>query len=183
VLTVGALQKRKGQDMFIRALPAIRQRCPTVLYSMIGEGWEREYLDGLVREFDVADAVQFRGAADDAELVQCYQQCDLFALPNRRVGWDFEGFGIALIEAQACGKPVIAGLSGGTAETMKHAETGTLVACETPQALAEVVSAFLADPARRAAMGERARHWAVSNFDWNVVAAQQNWCGPASACA
>jgi len=181
VLTVGALQKRKGQDMFIRALPAIRRRCPNVLYAMIGEGWERDYLDGLVRECDVADAVQFRGAADDAEMVQCYQQCDLFALPNRRVDWDFEGFGIALLEAQACGKPVIAGLSGGTAETMREAETGTLVACDTPEPLADVVSAFLADPVRRAAMGESARNWVVSHFDWNVVAAQQNWFGPAGA--
>ena len=171
VLTVGALQKRKGQDMFIRALPAIRRRCPTVLYTMIGEGWEREYLDGLVREYDVADAVQFRGAPDDAELLQCYQQCDLFALPNRRVEWDFEGFGIALLEAQACGKPVVAGLSGGTAETMKVPETGALVACETPQPLADTVCALLADPERRAAMGERAREWVVSTFDWDVVAA------------
>ena len=56
--------------------------------------------------------------------------------------WDFEGFGIALLEAQACGKPVIAGLSGGTAETMREAETGTLVACDTPEPLADVVSAF-----------------------------------------
>jgi phosphatidylinositol alpha-1,6-mannosyltransferase len=174
VLTVGALQKRKGQDMFIRALPAIRRRCPTILYSMIGEGWERDYLDGLVREFDVADVVQFRGAPDDAELVDCYQQCDLFALPNRRVGWDFEGFGIALLEAQACGKPVVAGLSGGTAETMKVPDTGALVSCDTPQPLADIVCALLADPDRRAAMGASAREWVVNTFDWNVVAGGQN---------
>src|SRR5262249_45127489 len=170
VLTGGALQKRKGQDMLIRALPAIRRRCPDVLYAMIGEGWERVYLEGLVRQFDVADAVQFPGPAGDAEPVQCYQQGGLFALPNPRGDWDFEGFGIALIEAQACGKPVVAGLSGGTAETMKEAETGALVSCDTPEQLADVVCALLSDPARRSAMGARAREWAVHNFDWNVVA-------------
>jgi phosphatidylinositol alpha-1,6-mannosyltransferase len=41
ILTVGALQKRKGQDMLIRALPAIRRRCPDVLYAIAGEGWSR----------------------------------------------------------------------------------------------------------------------------------------------
>src|SRR4029453_2663396 len=114
VLTVGALQKRKGQDMMIRALPAIRRRCPDVLYAMIGEGWERPYLDKLVADHGVGDLVQFRGTPTDDEMIRCYQQCDLFALPNRQVGWDLEGFGIVLIEAQACGKPVVAGTSGGT---------------------------------------------------------------------
>ena len=54
------------------------------------------------------------GEPNDADLVNCYQQCDLFVLPNRQVGWDIEGFGMVLLEAQACGKPVIAGASGGT---------------------------------------------------------------------
>jgi phosphatidyl-myo-inositol dimannoside synthase len=94
ILTVGALQKRKGQDMLIRALPAIRARCPDVLYAIAGEGWERPYLEQLVAEHGVGDVVQFRGVPADAELVECYQQCDLFALPNRQVGWDFEGFGM-----------------------------------------------------------------------------------------
>src|SRR5262249_56405909 len=104
ILTVGALQKRKGQDMLIRALPAIRARCPEVLYAVAGEGWERPYLEALVDELGVRGAVQFRGIPEDDDLIRCYQQCDLFALPNRRIGWDFEGFGIVLLEAQACGK-------------------------------------------------------------------------------
>src|SRR6185436_19749176 len=59
VLTVGALQKRKGQDMLIRALPAIRKHCPNILYAIAGEEWERGYIDALVRELNVADAIQF----------------------------------------------------------------------------------------------------------------------------
>ena len=172
VLTVGALQKRKGQDMLIRALPAIRASCSDVLYAIAGEGWERPYLERLVAEHGVSDVVQFRGVPTDAELVECYQQCDLFALPNRQVGWDFEGFGIVLLEAQACGKPVIAGRSGGTAEAMDPPFTGRLVCCDTPDALAETVSGLLDDADARRAMGARARAWVVERFDWRVLASE-----------
>lgn len=172
VLTVGALQKRKGQDMMIRALPEIRRRCPDVLYAMIGEGWERQYLERIVAECQVEDLVQFRGIPGDAELIQCYQQCDLFALPNRRVDWDLEGFGIVLIEAQACGKPVIAGLSGGTAEALEAGRTGELVSCETPDELVRVVPALLADPHRRTLLSTRARQSVLERFDWPVLTRQ-----------
>jgi phosphatidylinositol alpha-1,6-mannosyltransferase len=172
ILTVGALQKRKGQDMLIRALPAIRQRCPDVLYSIAGEGWERPALESLVAACEVADLVQFRGMPADAELVSCYQQCDLFALPNRQVGWDFEGFGIVLLEAQACGKPVIAGRSGGTAETIDPANTGEIVECDGPDLLASVAADLLQDQARRERMGALARQWAVEHFAWDVLSRQ-----------
>jgi phosphatidyl-myo-inositol dimannoside synthase len=172
VLTVGALVKRKGQDMLIRALPAIRQRCPDVLYVIVGEGWARPYLQALVAEHGVEDLVQFRGMPDDTELIECYQQCDLFALPNRRVDGDIEGFGIVLIEAQACGKPVIAGRSGGAPETLEPGRTGELIECGTPDELARVVPALLMDHARLATLGARARQSAVERFDWTVLTRQ-----------
>ncbi|MEO7191330.1 MAG: glycosyltransferase family 4 protein [Vicinamibacterales bacterium] len=170
ILTVGALQKRKGQDMLIRALPEIRRRCPDVLYAIAGEGWEHDYLAALARELRVDDLVSFMGIAGDADLVHAYQQCDLFALPNRRIGWDLEGFGIVLIEAQACGRPVVTGASGGTAETLLAGQTGEIVSCEEPHELAVVCGALLADAERLAAYGARAREWAVEQFDWQVLA-------------
>lgn len=172
VLTVGALQKRKGQDMMIRALPLIRSSCPNVLYAIVGEGWERSYLETLVDEHDVRDAVQFRATPADEELIECYQQCDLFALPNRRVGWDFEGFGIVLIEAQACGQPVLSGRSGGTTETMLPSVTGEAVDCGAPEPLAEAVIRLLNDPGRRRSMGAAAREWSTRRFDWTVLTQQ-----------
>jgi phosphatidylinositol alpha-1,6-mannosyltransferase len=108
----------------------------------------------------------------DEELIECYQQCDLFALPNRQVGWDFEGFGIVLLEAQACGKPAIAGSSGGTAEAIAPSRTGELVSCETPDELALIVGDLLEDRERRARMGARAREWVVEHFDWEVLSRQ-----------
>ncbi len=172
ILTVGALQKRKGQDMLIRALPAVRARCPDVLYSIVGEPWERAYLDTVVAESHAADLVQFRGIPADEELIDCYQQCDLFALANRRIGWDDEGFGMVLLEAQACGKPVIAGRSGGTPETIQASRTGELVSSDAPDMLADTISALLEDPARRARMGACARRWVVEQFDWENLSRQ-----------
>jgi phosphatidylinositol alpha-1,6-mannosyltransferase len=172
ILTVGALQKRKGQDMMIRALPAIRARVPDVLYSIVGEGWERPYLDALAADLDVSESVQFRGVPGDAELVACYQQCDVFALPNRQVGWDLEGFGMVLLEAQACGKPVITGDSGGTSEAMTHGETGVVVSCETVEPIVDAVCGILETPERGAQMGRRGRDRAVTQFDWQVLGHQ-----------
>jgi phosphatidylinositol alpha-1,6-mannosyltransferase len=172
ILTVGALQKRKGQDMMIRALPTIRARCPDVLYAIVGQGWEQTYLESLAAEHGVADVVQFRGVTSDDELIELYQQCNLFALPNRQVGWDFEGFGIALIEAQACGKPVIAGASGGAPETLRPHETGEVVNCDEPLALAAAAIALLETPERRAQMGKCAREWVVGRFDWEILVRQ-----------
>jgi phosphatidylinositol alpha-1,6-mannosyltransferase len=169
VLTVGRLQERKGHDVFIRALPQVRQAIPDILYVIVGDGAERQRLEALVDEHGVRPQVQFRGEPVDEELIRCYQQCDLFVLPNREVGGDFEGFGMVLVEAQACGKPVIAGASGGTRETMRVPETGLIIPCEEPIILANTVIALLTDPSILAAMGTAARDWASSQFDWQSL--------------
>lgn len=172
VVTVGRLQKRKGQDQMIRALPEIRRRVPQVLYCIVGHGEEEAALRQLASSLGVADLVQFRGENTDEELTHCYQQCDLFALPNRQVGQDIEGFGMVLLEAQACARPVLAGASGGTAETMRVGETGIVVNCEGPELLATSVTDLLLDPERRQRMGLAARDWVVNQFSWTALAEQ-----------
>jgi phosphatidylinositol alpha-1,6-mannosyltransferase len=170
ILTVGRLQKRKGQDLMIRALPAIREAIPDVLYVIAGDGEERASLTALVEETGVRDHVQILGEIPDDVLIRCYQQCDLFALPNREVSKDIEGFGMVLLEAQACGKPVIAGASGGTSETMRIPDTGHVVPCDRPQELAALAADMLTRPARLAEMGRAARSWIVQHFDWETLA-------------
>jgi phosphatidylinositol alpha-1,6-mannosyltransferase len=172
LLTVGRLQRRKGHDMMIRALPSIRARLPNVLYSIVGDGEEREMLGLLAREHGVEAHVQFLGNIADSELLCCYQQCDLFALPNREIEGDIEGFGMVLVEAQSCGKPVVAGRSGGTADTMHVGATGELVPCESPEPLSETVVRLLLDAPLREKMGGQARRWAVAHFDWELLATQ-----------
>jgi phosphatidylinositol alpha-1,6-mannosyltransferase len=165
VLTVGRLQERKGHDRMIRALSKIRGAVPDVLYAIVGDGEERSRLGDLALREGVSSHVQFLGELAEDDLLHCYQQCDLFVLPNRQVGRDLEGFGIVLLEAQACGKPVMAGDSGGTAETMRVPETGHVVQCDDPGELARWTVKLLADDALRACMGSAARRWTVERFD------------------
>jgi phosphatidylinositol alpha-1,6-mannosyltransferase len=172
VLTVGRLQKRKGQDQMILALRTIRQVVPDILYAVVGHGEERTSLGELVAREGLGQYVQFLGQPNDEKLVQCYQQCDLFALPNRQVGKDIEGFGMVLLEAQACGKPVVAGDSGGTAETMRIPGTGRVVCCDGPHELAALVTELLADRDLLARMGMQGRQWVTEQFDWEVLSRQ-----------
>jgi phosphatidylinositol alpha-1,6-mannosyltransferase len=170
ILTVGRLQKRKGHDNLILALNKIKEFIPTVLYSIIGDGEERLSLRQLVDKQGAHDYVQFLGELQDDDLINCYQQADLFVLPNRQVGQDIEGFGMVLLEAQACGKPVLAGASGGTAETMRIPETGFVVPCEDYNELAKAILDLLRHPDRLADMGYSARDWVVERFDWSPLA-------------
>jgi phosphatidylinositol alpha-1,6-mannosyltransferase len=172
VLTVGRLQRRKGHDTMIRSLSRVRRSIPRILYAILGDGEERASLEELVRQEGLQEHVQFLGEVDDARLVACYQQCDLFVLANRAVGKDIEGFGMVLLEAQACGRPVVAGDSGGTAETMCVGETGRVVDCETPDSLTEVVIDLLRQPEQLARMGSAGRWWVTENLDWTVLARQ-----------
>lgn len=172
VLTVGRLQKRKGHDMLIRALPDLRRAVPDVLYAILGDGEERAALEELVDREGVRQSVQFLGETTDETLLRCYQQCDLFALPNRQVGVDIEGFGMVLLEAQACGRPVLAGASGGTAETMRVPQTGVIVPCDGPQQLSRVLTGLLRQPELLDRMGAAGRGWVVERFDWAALVRQ-----------
>lgn len=103
LLTVGRLQARKGQDHLILALHRVRRSVPDVLYVIVGDGERRNYLEQLVREQQLQDHVAFLGDVNDETLIRCFQQCDLFVLPNREVNGDFEGFGMVLLEARPAG--------------------------------------------------------------------------------
>src|SRR4029078_13533826 len=110
--------------------------------------------------------VQFLTGVTDEVLVRCYQQCDIFVLPCSQVGRDIEGFGMVLLEAQACGKPVLAGASGGTAEAVCHPETGFLMPFEDASEVAARVIPLLTNDGLRDEMGRAARQWVTAHYDW-----------------
>ena len=146
LLTVGRLQRRKGQDFLIKAMPELIAQFPDLYYAVVGRGECEQELKQSVIDNKLEAHVGIYTDLDDEALIQCYQQCDVFILPNRTIGNDIEGFGMVLVEAQACAKPVIAGDSGGTAETMIIGKTGEIIDCSSPQKLASELSKVLINP-------------------------------------
>lgn len=174
VLTVGRLQRRKGQDTAIHAVRHLRERYPDLLWVFAGDGEDAEYLQGLVDELQVHHHVNLLGAIDDLQLAQLYQAADLFVLPNRTEGRDMEGFGMVLLEAQASGLPVIAGASGGTGDAVSDGKTGYVVDCSRPQqpdVLVQRVADLLDSPELRTRMGQAGIEWS-GEFDWRGVASR-----------
>lgn len=172
LLSVGRLQRRKGHDMVIKALPAVATTLPGVRYVVVGTGEEEARLRRLAADVGVAELVQFVGYVADDRLSEYYRSCDVFIMPNREeANHDIEGFGIVFLEAGACGKPVIGGRSGGVCEAVVDGETGLLVDGEDPRAIANAVLSLLADGERLLEMGRKGRARAVARFSWDSIAA------------
>jgi phosphatidylinositol alpha-1,6-mannosyltransferase len=90
---------------------------------------------------------------------------------TRRGGLDVEGLGMVYLEAAACGKPVVAGTSGGAPETVQEGVTGHVVDPRSPADVARVLTGLLDDPARAAAMGAAGRRWVEQRWSWSTIAA------------
>jgi len=169
ILTVARLDWHKGFDTVIRALPAVRVAHPSVRYAIGGVGESRPYLERLVAELRLGDATKFLGFVPEADLPALYNAADVFALVSRRYDLLVEGFGIAALEASACGVPVLAGREAGLIDAVRDGETGLLVDPYNPAAVAEGLNRLLADPALRRRLGTGGRRAVETYFNWDRV--------------
>jgi phosphatidyl-myo-inositol dimannoside synthase len=172
VLCLSRLVPRKGQDMLIRALPAVRERIDSAALVIVGGGPYRDALHRLAHQFGVAEHVVFTDGVPSDELPAHHAMADVFAMPcrTRGAGLDVEGLGIVYLEASATGVPVVAGRSGGAPETVVDGETGLVVDGWDVGAIAAAVSDVLADPDRAVRMGAAGRRWVVDNWQWRYKA-------------
>jgi phosphatidyl-myo-inositol dimannoside synthase len=174
IVCLSRLVPRKGQDMLIRALPAIRERVDGAALVIVGGGPYLDTLQKLAGEADVSEHVVFTGGVPGAELPAHHAMADVFAMPcrTRGAGLDVEGLGIVFLEASATGVPVVAGRSGGAPETVLDGETGRVVDGGDVDEITTAVSEILADRQRAAKMGAAGRRWAVDNWQWRNQAAR-----------
>jgi phosphatidylinositol alpha-1,6-mannosyltransferase len=164
---------RKGQDVLIRALPAVQTRVPDAALLLVGGGPARGSLQRLASSKGVAGSVVFTGSVSWSALPAYYGAGDVFAMPcrSRMGGLDVEGLGIVFLEAAACGLPVIAGDSGGAPDAVADGATGQLVDGRSVPKVAEAVADLLSDPDRAEAMGARGREWVQREWSWDATAA------------
>jgi phosphatidylinositol alpha-1,6-mannosyltransferase len=121
----------------------------------------------------LTDSVVLTGGVAPAHLPGYYAAGDVFAMPcrTRRGGLDVEGLGMVFLEAAACGRPVVAGTSGGAPETVREGVTGHVVDPRSPDVVADTVADLLADPGRARAMGAAGRAWVEQRWSWSTIAA------------
>ena len=168
VLTLARMDARKNQAAVMRAVKALASRYPNLLYVIAGGGQMKESLVKLAGELELGERVVFTGEVDGAMKLGLYGACDVFAMPAIQVGSDVEGFGMVFLEAGACGKPCIAGSSGGQAEAVTDGQAGFVVDGAQQAAVTAALDRLLADAGLRQRMGEAGRARASSQ-DWPRV--------------
>lgn len=170
LFSVGRLSRRKGFDQVIRAVGRLRAEGLPLHYVIGGIGEDAGYLDGLIRELGLQDGVHRIGPVREADLPRWLNACDAFAMPNREINGDNEGFGMVFIEAAACGKPSLAGLAGGTGSAVLHGETGLRVEGLSADAVADGLRSLLTQPTLAREWGQRALQRVEREFSWERVA-------------
>ena len=164
VLSVGRLVGWKGLHVIVDALAGLPH---DVHYLVLGEGGERAELERRAAGRGVAARVHFAGRIPHAELPRWLARAEIFVQPS--IGE--EAFGISVVEAMACGLPVLASDNGGMKEIVIPGATGQLLPPGDVAAWTAALARLLGDPSLRGAQGEAARRRAIDHFTWAANAA------------
>lgn len=170
ILSVGRLSRRKGFDQVIQSLPGLLEAGIDVRYALIGIGEDAQHLRTLAEQSGVADRVHFLGHVEPDDLPRWYCAADIFAMPNREIDGDTEGFGMVFVEAAACGCPSLAGMAGGTGAAVLEGETGVRVDGARLDEVIRGLTDLLTDRDRTRKMGEAAHQRAHASFSWAEIA-------------
>lgn len=163
ILFVGRLDPRKGLRYLLEAFPSIHQRIPHARVTVVGDGmlrhWYKRMVPSALKQF-----VHFEGFVSAADLPRYYATADLYCSPATRG----ESFGIVLLEAMACGRPIVASSIRGYRTVLEDGKEAVLVPKRNATALADAVVRLATDPERRKRMGE-AGLVKAQTYAWPVV--------------
>ena len=164
ILTVCRLVEKKGVDTLIRALPGKAWHV-----TIAGDGPDRPQLEKLARESGCQASITWLGSVENERVRELLQQSDVFVLPCRedRNG-DRDGIPVVLIEAMACGIPVVSGDLPAIRELVIHQETGVLIDGNQPEHLTAGLAALINDPAFRYRLTRAARKHVETEFSMGV---------------
>ncbi len=161
VLYLGRLKAYKSVDVLVRAFHMVVKERPDARLIIAGGGEEEDYLKRFTRDLGLSgERVQFLGKVDEKKKLQLLQSAWVLVNPSFMEGW-----GIVVIEANACGTPVIASDIPGLRDSVKNANTGYLVEYGDSKAFAENILRIIRDRSLREDMSNEARLWA-ENFSW-----------------
>lgn len=164
LLYLGRLKRYKRVDLVIRAVDELRSRGISCRLVIAGKGDEADALRDLVSELRLGDRVELAGFVSEERKVELFRRAWVHLLTSSKEGW-----GIANLEAAACGTPSVASDAPGLRESVRDGETGYLVPHGDVSGLADRTALLLGDPERRRRMGRNAREFA-EGFSWDATA-------------
>jgi glycosyltransferase involved in cell wall biosynthesis len=171
VTTASADVPLKGLLPLVEAVAKVRTERPAELV-VVGSARRGGPVAEAISRYDLHDAVRFTGRLTEAELATELRRAALVVVPSL-----FEGFSLPLVEAMACGTPVVATTGGALPEVAgRHGETALLVPPGDPQALADAIVLMLADGALRARLGAAGRERVLRRFTWRAAAQRTVEC-------
>jgi glycosyltransferase involved in cell wall biosynthesis len=164
IVSAGRLAEAKNYPLLIEAMALLRRRLPAARLFILGQGEQEPQLRQQIASLGLSEVVRLCGFQRNPW--KYIARADVFALTSR-----YEGFGNVLVEAMACGVPVVATSSPGPLEIVRDQTDGLIVREHTPAAVASALESLLTDDPRRASMAAAARE-AANRFSLPVIAGQ-----------
>jgi glycosyltransferase involved in cell wall biosynthesis len=165
VATVGMLEERKGHRYLLDAIAILnrdRAESSRIKCAIAGDGAMRDELAKLARQLGIANDILFLGMLGDAR--QLLDALEVFVFPSLK-----EGLGVALLEAMACGLPVVASRAGGVIDIVEDNRNGLLVAPRDPASIAGAIASLANDATRRSQLGSAARTYVGEHFSMGAM--------------
>jgi glycosyltransferase involved in cell wall biosynthesis len=159
ILCIAGHNENKGLDVLLHAFKELQELAPSLQLILAGDGPLRGQLEALATSLGIAERTKFVGFQDRTQVAKLLQNCEIFVLPSRA-----ESFGIAVAEALACKKPVVATAVGGIPEIIEDGKTGILVEPDNPGRLAEGLAAVLTDTVLRETIAANGYRTVVQRF-------------------
>lgn len=164
ILYVGRLVQEKGLGYLLEAMKSIIDELPDASLTIVGEGIKKADLEKHVQELGIREKVRFLGAKPHEEIPHYLEDADVFVLPSLS-----EGLALVILEAMACGKPIVATNVGGIPDLVVDEETGLLVPPKDSKALAEAIKRILRDDDLRLKISKNSRKRIEERFDWDII--------------
>ncbi len=165
ILFLGRLIKQKGVEYLLRGMPEILQEHPSTVLLITGKGKSKPVLEKMVRKLGLQENVKFTGFVPEERLPALYSASDVYVLPSL-----WEVLPISLLEALACGVPLVASNAGGNPEIVEHERNGYVFRMRDVDSMVRYINTLLSDKSLRRRMGAESRRIAEEKFEWNIIA-------------
>lgn len=177
ILSVGYLLERKGFEYLIRAMKEVLRKHGNARLKIVGSGPLENMLNNVINELELENEVEILNNVSDEELLHLYNSSDLFVLPSIIDSeGNTEGLGVVLLEAMACGLPVIGSNVGGIPDIIEDGVTGLLVNQKDSNLLAENILKLVVDNGLRTELSGQGYNKVKERFTWEKIAGDHQKC-------